>query len=70
MLKSFLVILASCSAPVDAGPVCVASETEATLYTYSRLVDCVRDREYFTKVEGVEATCDGEAFDPRQWTLG
>lgn len=67
-MKSYLVILAMCNtSPVD----CTASDVQASLFEYPRLVDCVRARETIPQPDlRGSALCTGEPFDPRKATLG
>lgn len=65
-MNSYLIILALCTSP----SVCIPSDTQATLITYERLVDCVRDKQTVPAPWRATAECSGKPFDPRQLTLG
>lgn len=65
-MKSYLIILALCTSPSE----CLDSDTQATLITYERLVDCVRDKQTIAPEYRATAECSGKPFDPRQLTLG
>lgn len=63
-MKFLLVILGVCHSPSQ----CDVLPTQATVFEYTRFVDCVRAKTWVP--EGLEAYCTGEAFQPPHITKG
>ena len=63
-MKTFLVVLAICTSPIEGVQSCKITDDQASITTYERFVDCVRDREWYRHELGAVAECTGSAWVP------
>lgn len=70
-MKTYLLILAICAAPETEPFTCTPSvDGAATVYTYERLVDCVRAEHWIEAQFAAEAYCATDEVSPAEYLKG
>lgn len=70
-MKTFLLILAVCTTPDTEPFTCIPSpDGAATVYTYERLVDCVRAERWIENQFAAEAYCATDEVSPAEYLKG